>query len=88
MKSYLWTQNPDISSAPIEILEHFLYDDGEELCEAAVLRLENGNFLFIRFQTSNRKDENIGFTDYEEFDNCIEPTRIYQQTIGEENEKT
>lgn len=85
-ESYLWRHEPLISAPPIEVINHFLHEDGETVFEVAVFRLENENYLFISFCTECKTEKEVGITDMEEFDNLEEAVRLYVEAVGEQNE--
>jgi hypothetical protein len=80
---YLWRQEPLLSSAPEETLKYSLNETAESVCEAAVFKLGNGKYLFIRFVSDFKDDLEVGFTDAEEFDTLEEAVTLYTETIGD-----
>ena len=79
---YLWTHEPEVSAEPVETLKHIQHVDGDTVFEAAVVKLENGKFLFISFSSDVKSDENIGITDLEEFDILEDAVKVYNETVG------
>lgn len=80
--TYVWIQEPWLSSSPTERLEHAVYrGEKGELDEMAIYKLENGKYLYIRYCGNEKvlleKDEDIGFTDLEEFESLDEALNLY-----------
>ena len=82
--SYLWIQNPEISSAPESVIDHFIYEDGLEVFECALFLLENQNFAVVRFSTENKEDEKVGVTEVEEFDFKEEAAKLFFELTKKE----
>lgn len=80
---YLWRQEPTLSSEPILTIKHRLLEEGDCVCEVAVFKLENEKYLYIRYVSDSKNDNNIGFTDLEEFDKEAEAVRLYNETVGD-----
>lgn len=82
--TYLWIQEPFISSPPILRLEHsYLENSNQEIDEFAVFKLNNDKFLFIRF-CGTKKDLSLGFTELEEFNTEEEAVDFYNKILKEE----
>jgi len=81
--SYLWVKNPTLSSEPVEIIRHTQHIDGDYLFECAALKLENGNYLFIKYTTDNINDDELGVVDYEEVDNEQAVIELYSEMVVE-----
>lgn len=80
--TYVWVQEPWLSASPIERLKHAVYrGDKGEVDEMAVFKLENGKYLYIRYCGNEKilleQDEDVGFTDSEEFDSLDEAEALY-----------
>lgn len=74
----LWTHEPMVSAAPIELLEHIEHNQEGQLYEAAVFKLENDKYLFISF-SKDGNEEQTGVTDYEEFDKLEEAVKLFKE---------
>lgn len=82
--SYLWIQNPEISSPPESIIDYFVYEDGLEIFECALFLLENQSFAVVRFSTENKEDEKVGVTEVEEFDFKEEAVKLFFELTKKE----
>lgn len=82
-KSWLWTQEPMISAPPIESVVYFQHLKDEELFESAVFKLENNKYLYISFCSDCISNNDVGITDYEEFDVLDDALMVYKQNLGE-----
>jgi hypothetical protein len=80
--TYLWNHEPMLSSAPEEVVKHFLHTDGDEVFECAVMKLENGKFLYIAFSSEFKNESEVGVTDIEEFDNENDAVKLYNESVG------
>lgn len=72
-----------LSSEPNTIIKHHLLEEGDCVCEVAVFKLENDKYLYIRYVSDSKNDNNIGFTDLEEFDKESEAVKLYNETVGD-----
>jgi hypothetical protein len=74
----LWNHHPEISSPPKDLIDHFIFKNGEEIFECAIFLLQNDKYLFIRFNSENLLDPNIGVTETEEFDDLNDAAILYK----------
>lgn len=74
----LWSQHPEISSPPKEVIEHFVKNENSETFECAIFLLENSKYLFIRFSSEDVSDPDVGFTELEEFDDAKDAAILYK----------
>lgn len=86
--TYVWIQEPWLSASPIERIKHSIHrGEKGELDEAAIYKLENEKYLYIRYcgnEKTLEKEEDIGFTDLEEFDTLQEAESLFNMIIYQE----
>ena len=83
---YLWNHYPVVSSPPVSCLNHYFSCDGDEVFEIGLFVLEDGNFLCISFLTEDKKNQDVGVTEYKEFDSEIDASIMFEELIGKEKE--
>lgn len=81
---YLWNHYPSVSSPPEKVLNHHLVLDEDDVFEVGLFLLENGSFLCISFVSEDRKNQEVGVTEYKEFDSLEEATIMFDELIGKE----
>jgi hypothetical protein len=78
--TYLWTQEPFVSGVPETVVEHSLREEKGEIDEAAVFKMSNEKYLFIKFSGVKEK-LHLGITFIEERDTLQEIKDVYSEYV-------